>query len=293
MTGGNPREGGQMNKRNFDIKLDAATIKIARLALLSAGIETKGRGAIYALQMASAMAGTVSMDGDEAATLQMALSLYAEREVREGSDSHKIATQFSAALGDFVATKVVTEVRPALKQVRDTWNRINSKTVGGSLPTANDVFERRMKEKRDEIFRDIVGRPEELSIWGTPKIPTDEPVTKRIPANRVVHLEGVVNTVPGGAVLQHAPTIRTRLSPIADVETDQALTGGAVPTHNEQMKREGTEILMVNKNRAAGSPCGQGTVVGSVSSYERKLQDAQNSGDTVAEVNLLSTLWEQ
>lgn len=269
--------------RTFDIKTSLPLLQVIKLALqhtvLPAGMPT-----LRQIKNIGGVSGRISLNFDEASLLQTALTHYAAQELREGSDPHKVAIEFSAALGDFIATGLA-KAAPAVEEAVNP--EYDSKTVGGAIPTVADKLERRLKAKRDAIFRHIVGRPADLSIWGLPKVKKEPEVPKakgRVPANlqqnRVKTLDGVLGDSDGP---------RERLASVADEECDVQLTQGRVPAYNEQMKREGAhELLNVTRNQGANE---QGTVVGDTGEFEHKLRVAQQAGDSATEIQMLSALW--
>jgi hypothetical protein len=281
-------------KRQFTIKLNPGIIKVARMALVHAQVDTTYTPSLHALKIAAGITGRLSLELDEALILQGALNLYAEQEIQDGSESHKIATHFSAALGDFVVTKVTEPVAPPTKKIVAS---PNTKTVGGPIPV-NQELERRLERKRDEIFQHIIGTPADMTVWGTPRLKKEPKAKSRMPANlqpnRVRTLDGIVPNRP-----------RQRLASVADQDVDDTLTQGRVPAYNEQMKREGAEELInASQNRGANQ---QGLVVGQVHShdhdvqvgatgstderFQEQLRTARDNKDTAAEVQMLSSLW--
>ena len=166
-----------ITKRNFETHFDKKTLRVVQEALGHVDMDVTGTGPLHRLKYDDecSPACDVCLRMDAADVLQAALLVYADREVREGSVSHKVATDLAAALGDYVDTKFVAEAVPVLKKLGDAARQFNDKLVGGPVPTANEEFERRLKEKRDAIFREIIGKPADLDIWGQPKKEPEAP----------------------------------------------------------------------------------------------------------------------
>jgi hypothetical protein len=66
------------------------------------------------------------------------------------------ARMMVAALGDYNATRA-----RLWEERRSRWKNAKQR-----LPTQAEIEERTYKAKRDEIFREVVGRPDRVDIWG-------------------------------------------------------------------------------------------------------------------------------
>jgi len=196
----------------------------------------------------------LTVTAGEAALLASALMDYAEEQLRDGSDACRVANDFANALGDVA----VTIDEEALQGARDLTEAVKDAVVyhDAVAARADRVFQDRVKKRRDEVFRKIfLGGPGgRINIWG--QIVTDtylDPEVKPAPlafypqkmrekANvnplvttgprRVQHLQGVVGTSPA---TQQAADAVDALGPITD--------------HNTQMKVEGAEQLILDRNR--------------------------------------------
>jgi len=257
--------------RTFDHRFDGTILNLAREALRKYDKVDPEMRVLREFRDWNGAPVDLSLSWRQADVFLDALCRYTESELRRGSDAHKATTELMGALRDYVRTGFRTEVM----SLADKMSEATKKLVGGPIPTPVEKLDQRLKEKRDAIFREMIGKPADLTIWGTPKKPEPETPQGRVPAteqrNRVRTLEGVVDT-----------------KPIADIETNEELTGGDTTSFNDEMKREGAGLLLkMDQNRGAG----QEMTSAEEEAFIRKLAQAQEAGDQATEIQLLGSLW--
>jgi hypothetical protein len=110
------------------------------------------------------------LDAYNSDLLQAALKVYLEDgDLRPGSEKYQEAESLMWALVDFVTTKIATDIPAEVQAMVDEDARIraylNKKKARADGEMTPDEFEAFVREKRDGVFREIVGTPATLSIW--------------------------------------------------------------------------------------------------------------------------------
>lgn len=284
------------------LMLDPVAHKLAWDALAHANVK---KHTLFA-SMRSTKVRQEDLDLGDAEVLLGALRLYADEVLREESPAYKIATELAAVLEDFSASQQRSggvEDYQARESEPESIQDVHASQ-------AADDFERRLQEKRDAIFRQIIGRPADLNIWGMPRQQASP--SKRVPLN---HAPPPTRTRDGDGELP----ARKRLTSIVDEEVAEALTQQQPVTYNEDMKREGAqELLDARRNHGAnevGTTIGHVTITGgdgssaptdiTITAGAEKTQDdvdnealarvtkAKLAGDTQAEIAALRCIWDQ
>lgn len=197
-------------------------------------------------EVVSSSMNRLQLEAGEAAVLSAALMDYAEGQLREGSDARRVATEFAYALGDVAVTadEATTLATRELQEIVDDVARADE-----AIARSDRAFRERMDRRRDENLREVfTGGPRyKMNIWtGKPELVDDSGARGRTPAsrqsNRVRTLEGVVHS--------NCPPVRA----IADEESSEVLAGAEpLIDHNAQMKVEGAEQLILDRNRGITS----------------------------------------
>lgn len=188
----------------------------------------------------------------EAALLSRALLDYAEKQLRDGSDSQRVANEFAYALGDVAATvdKMTTTAASSLGKALEDERAYMDEIAARS----DDAFWERMKGRRDELLRkSFTGGPRyRMNIWTgefeTISSPDPEEERQRLRLRKMAKtilftagpsavrtLQGVVGTAPVALSRQQAADSVDALGPLID--------------HNVRMKVEGAKQLILDKNR--------------------------------------------
>lgn len=238
----------------FTIKMNPTASALAILALTTEAPDEE-----QLIQTVKDSTNEMSLRSGEAAVLASALMEYADGRLRLGGDDHRTAYEFAYALGDIAVTLDEATARAA-RELQEAAETVPAKH-DEAVARADAAFQRRMRQKRDEGLQEVfTGGPRfKINIWtGEPEL-VDEPERSRsktmnfakgygarTPAhrqsNRVRTLEGVVDS--------NCPPVRA----IADQESSEILAG-ATPMidHNAQMKVEGAEQLILDRNRGITS----------------------------------------
>jgi len=232
--------------QKFTMKITAQVKALATLALAAEAPEEKRLRDLVSYAM-----NRLQITGGEAAALASVLFDYAEGNLREGSEEHRLATGFAHALGDVAVTADET-LATAVRELQEAVTE-ESAVVDAAAARADAVFRERMNERRDEGLREVfTGGPlYRFNIWTDRHEPVEtfDEQSERFrreakttpfhptPLQRVRHLDGVVGAA--------TPLTRQQAADAAD-----AL--GPIVDHNQQMKVEGAEQLIVDRNRAVG-----------------------------------------
>ena len=193
----------------------------------------------------------------DADLLQAALTVYLEEgDIRPGGDRHKEGTDLRYALGDYIDTQMEVDFPKMLQSIvecTEYFKNLGNKLRGIKEETPED-FENGVKQKRDDIFKEIIGTPETLNIWGERAKPKLSKKELRARAKTTFftdgHLPGYRDRVVSIKQSDEAIVAIVRKNayvpePLADAEVDQDLTGGDPCRFNERMQTEGRKFIQV------------------------------------------------
>lgn len=182
---------------------------------------------------------------DDAQVLETVLKFYLEEgPLRSDSKVHQELTELRFALTDYVDTytqKFVSEVVEALG---------DEGTIPDE-PQIVDDFEKGIREKRDQIFKHIVGTPQMLNIWGqvAHSVGDKEPAfaSSHVVKPRVFMYRSQVASFEMSPKRIMAMVRKNAYvpEPLADKEVDQDLTGGEPCRFNERMQQEAHTVVGV------------------------------------------------
>lgn len=172
------------NVRNFPVAMVYVCIDALRFLNELSPQKEEGEKSVFdrlarefgALIVPKAETCHVMLDLQEADLLQAALKIYLDDgDLRPGSDKHKEGMGLYHGLCDYIATQMDTEFPKMMKTLVGGIQAVNDRLekladfVEGKK--TDEDFQELVARKRDAIFGEIVGKPEEISVFGLPRVP--------------------------------------------------------------------------------------------------------------------------
>jgi hypothetical protein len=241
---------------NFTMRINPTASALAILALKSEAPEETDL-----LELVVAATGKLNIKGGQAALLASALFDYADGQLREGSDDYRDAYDFAHALGDVAVTADALDAAAA----RELREQAMARPPEDRAARADRAFRERMDRKRDEMLREVfTGGPRyKLNIWTGKTEEVGDPeaehrwrrkMAKSVsfgwPARTPVYLDPEVKPPPSRTRVTHLRGVVPDAEALSRQQAaDAADALGPITDHNAQMKVEGAEQLILDKNR--------------------------------------------
>jgi hypothetical protein len=266
------------------IRLRSSTVAVVKGVMLCSFEEEEHEGStIQRLQRfvndRVLVKGWLTLPYDEGVLLQRLVLEGAPKVFAEGSNLHREALHFAAALGDLIVSRPPAPVEEKSEPTEEEIAR-------AAHIAAAQQAERQQAQLRDEMLRQVFtgGPRKSINIWGQ-VVEEPAPLTKEemwakskttSPADwhKVAEWDRQDAVRRMGAAMKYESSTRVRLhaKPTADVEADQILTDGKPMTFNEDMKREGAQELLAQQQKTVACRYNRedGRVVGTISDFIKK-----------------------